>query len=791
MNTSRIQPPTDESSTLTSALGPRPPGGTDELSTSQLGLGTNELHATQVVESLRQAATGPCELEGYTRVRLHAQGGVGQISVVRDEKLGRTVALKELRPDRQHGSDARQRFLNEAIITSQLEHPGIVPVHELELDSRGEPYYVMRFIQGKTLADAIEEHYQKPTRAGLRALLTRFISVCQTIAYAHEHGIMHRDLKPANIMLGEFGETLVLDWGLAKRYRAAPEPAASGVETMIVRNRQAKPTGDSGELTQDGEILGTPAFMAPEQAAGEPDKLGPATDIYALGATLYQILCGEPPFKGQNIYEIFANLQAGRLAPPSKIAPRVPRSLEAICKKAMALRPEDRYVSAKALADDVDRWMGDEPVSVRREPFVARASRWLRRHQRTAALVLVFLGTALVALLISTFLMGQANETIRKERDAAELARQAAQMERDKAQEAERRAEEKARESEAVQVFLIRDMLGNANPSSGGYQFTVKAAMDLARPRVAQAFKDQPGVEARLLYAMGVTYEKLSEHVLAEQILRRAAELATRVYGVYHPLTHDCEDALANSFYNQGRYEEAAALQRQIVERWKQEPNQPVPLYIRTQCDLLATLTTMVKLDEAEALARELEEYWKRQPASPHQNYYLNVLLGKRLATLHLCRRRFAEAEECLRRAYREHTLANGSDNLSAASLRSDMGFLLMECGRFAEAEAVFQEALQCVERFTGPDHERVLTLKLNISATRLRAGRFKEADEITADVLARARKHFPTRPELLYKCLMNRGASLTGQGRFAEAKPYFQEAAQLAVKKPSVLQHR
>ena len=185
---------------------------------------SNSSNESQAVQSSTRAsassASGPTAHSGrtarFTIERVHARGGLGQVSVAHDGKLRRIVALKEIRPDRR-SDDARRRFLNEAEITGQLEHPGIVPIYTLDEDAFGEPYYVMRFIQGRPMSEAIKAYHQAPTVLAFRDLLQRFVSVCQTMAYAHSKGAIHRDLKPANVMLGDYGETLVVDWGLAKR----------------------------------------------------------------------------------------------------------------------------------------------------------------------------------------------------------------------------------------------------------------------------------------------------------------------------------------------------------------------------------------------------------------------------------------------------------------------------------------------------------------------------------------------------------------------------------------------
>jgi serine/threonine protein kinase len=228
-------------------------------------------------------------------LRLHAKGGLGLVSVAHDDELNREVALKEIQECHADDQDSRARFLVEAEITGRLEHPGIVPVYALGHYADGRPFYAMRLIKGESLKDVIER-FHKATAHGrdpgeqtleLRQLLGRFIGVCQTIQYAHDRGILHRDLKPSNIMLGKYGETLVVDWGSAK---------ALGKKEIASAEATLKPaSGGDGSKTLPGSAIGTPAFMSPEQAAGRLDQLGSASDVYSLGATLYSP--GRPPLK--------------------------------------------------------------------------------------------------------------------------------------------------------------------------------------------------------------------------------------------------------------------------------------------------------------------------------------------------------------------------------------------------------------------------------------------------------------------------------------------------------------
>jgi PAS domain S-box-containing protein len=232
----------------------------------------------------------------------------------------------------------------------QLSHPGIPPVHVLSQDERGTPYYAMKFIDGRTLEEAIAAYHQQPTPLAFRGLLRHFGHACQTIAFAHSRAILHRDLKPRNIMIGDFGETFVLDWGLAKQVRSVGDtPPPQGLRDS-----------DQG-LTQVGQILGTPAYIPPEQLTGSP--VGPQTDLYALGVILYEILAGRPPYQGNNTLEILLQATKGQLTPPSQLrGDLVPRKLEEICLKAMALRPGDRYQAAAELTRAVEDWLSDELV---------------------------------------------------------------------------------------------------------------------------------------------------------------------------------------------------------------------------------------------------------------------------------------------------------------------------------------------------------------------------------------------------------------------------------------------
>jgi tetratricopeptide (TPR) repeat protein/tRNA A-37 threonylcarbamoyl transferase component Bud32 len=340
----------------------------------------------------------------YTRSRLHATGGIGRVWLAHDAHLGRDVALKELRPERACQPTIWARFLKEAQITGQLEHPGIVPVYEVGRQTEDHaPFYTMRFVRGRTLSEAAKTYHARRSRgeAGpleLRDLQTAVIGVCNAIAYAHSRGVLHRDLKPQNAILGDYGEVIVLDWGLAKVIGEAEGDALPvAVET----------DDDTGSRTVAGQVLGTPAYMAPEQAEGRLDLLDARTDVYGLGAILYEVLAGKPPFVGSDTATVLRRVTHEPPIPPRAVVSEVSRSLNAVCMKALAKRPVDRYASVKDLAEDLKHILADEPVTACRERFVSRAGRWIRRHRTFTAATAVLLIVGTVGFGLSTLFVNR------------------------------------------------------------------------------------------------------------------------------------------------------------------------------------------------------------------------------------------------------------------------------------------------------------------------------------------------------------------------------------------------
>ncbi|HLJ95730.1 MAG TPA: serine/threonine-protein kinase [Gemmataceae bacterium] len=703
------------------------------------------------------ADVSPPRSTRYQALRLHARGGLGEVFLAYDAELQREVALKRIRPGRVHDLESRRRFLREAQITSRLEHPGIVPVHGLLHDQDGQPCYAMRFIQGETLQQAIDRFHENDTRGrnpgerslALRQLLARFLAVCNTMAYAHSRGVLHRDIKPANIMLGKYGETLLVDWGLAKpleRDRAVPTDSHQPATI---------PATEEDISTQLGSVIGTPAYMSPEQAAGEWDRVGPASDIYSLGATLYTVLTGHVPTEGSAFPEVLERIKQGNIPSPRQRKRDVPAALDAICQKAMALQPDARYATALDLATDVEHWLAEEPVTVYREALPARLVRWMRRHRAWASAAAALVVTAIVALAVGLLAVNH-QKGLTEQALAAESQALTAKTQ---ALAAEAKAKLRTRQAlDEMSSELIENWFSRQEKLQPAQETFLKKALAYYQEfahEVGDTLDVRQGVVNAQLRTADIL-QRLGQYDAAEQAYRNALTAGKQLVADF-PSERGCQCDLAKIHSNRGillqtrgRAADAETAFRSAVSVLTRlvADSPGVPEYRQrlasSQTGLAILLESMGRVVEAEPLYLQALALRKQLVNdSPGDSKHREALSASYndLGVLFKQTDRPQEAEESYRNALtlRKQLAAEFPDvpvhRRGVAMIYYNLAIFFRQTNRSAEAEAAFADAVAIYRELAAdfpavPIHRQELAYALNsLGNLRLNLAKWDEAE--------------------------------------------------------------
>lgn len=642
----------------------------------------------------------------YTLTQVHGEGGLGQVWLATDPALKREIALKRIRPGKDGSRDAQLRLIKEAQITGQLEHPNIIPVYELEhADNRGRPFYTMKFLRGKTLQEKIQA-YHKKRKAGeddpldLVELLTAFIDTCYAIAYAGARGIVHRDLKPQNIMVGDFGEVLVLDWGLAKKV-GQPEEKREEREIEL-----ASVLDDTA--THHGGVIGTPAYMAPEQAAGRNESVDARTDVYGLGAVLFCILAGISPHRGnktknriKDTQDLLTRISVGATPSVRDLDPTIPRPLDAICAKAMSHGHLDRYQDARELAKDVQRYIADESVSVVTESWRERAGRWLRKNRAWAQSLAT---SAVMVIAISIAFVWSLNRSWDREIVAHEETQNAYEA------ESKAKAEAEQAQKEATEFFL-----------------SSRRTVDTLYRELSESLSEYPAVQnlrVKLLEEAATEYESLAEtRSNVPELKLEAAKSLVRLGEVWRLLRNfeRARDAFENA-------------QSKLTEIATQDPSNSDAATELVTClnGLGLTWATTAPLEQAadatakadtyyeEALATVEDMLAKIQKATPEETLLLRQLKARLLAnrgSLLSGTDRLGDSLTCLAGAEAEfRAIAKLDDSLQNQNEHAkslvELSRILSLHGRDDDSKSALEEAIAVYSRLvsTSPDNTGFLS---------------------------------------------------------------------------------
>jgi serine/threonine protein kinase len=597
-----------------------------------------------------------------------------------------------------------------------------------------------------------------------RELLGRFIDVCHAVDYAHSRGVVHRDLKPQNIMLGDFGETLVVDWGLAKI--VGRTDSTFGTDRQGERGASAPCSSLAGEMTPlgsepttMGQVVGTPRFMSPEQAAGRIDVVGPASDVYSLGATLYSLLTGRLPMAGEQGAAILTAVQEGRFAPPRRVNHQVPAALEAICLKAMSLAPAKRYATAADLARDVERWLADEPVSAFREPWIARCLRWGRRHRTWVAGAGALLLTLTAALGVGLVLLAEKQHEILNEHAATVKA--------------EAEATRSAARAVAINNFLLHDLLAQADPGQNARdkKVTVEELLDKAADRLDRerhSLAQEPEVEATLRTVIGGTYVALDAWDKAERQLVRAEEIAQRDLGAEHSVTLAGQEARASLLEREGKFAEAETLARHVWETRVRLLGAENEESLTSLAQLALYLDKLGRLDESQAIIRQCVEDSQRVMGQEHPRtlWALNTFA----MVLH-SQGKLADAVDLLRQLLEAQTRVFGRQHPETLSTTVMLGTLLREQGNIAEAETLGREAVATSRQVLGEEHANTIVAEHNLALLLHDQGNLAEAEPWMREVLDKRRRVLGDDHPSTLASMNSLAVLLRTQGNLADAQ--------------------
>jgi len=732
----------------------------------------------------------PARIGQYRILAKLGAGGMGVVYQAEQEHPRRIVALKVIRPG-WISPQLLQRFERESEALGRLQHPGIARIYEAGAADAGygaQPYYAMEFIQGQSLGKYVEGH-QLHTRGRLEIMA----KICEAVHHAHQRGIIHRDLKPGNIVVDETGQPKILDFGVARM---------TDSDTHTTRQ------------TDLGQLVGTLAYMSPEQVLANPLELDTRSDVYALGVILYELLAGRLPYTlSRKLHEAVQTIRETDPAPLSTVSNSYRGDIETIVSKSLEKDRERRYSSAADLAADIRRYLDDEPIAARPPSAAYQLQKFARRNRALvagiAAVFVVLLGgiVASTRQAVRVNRAGQvalaerdraleaetkaraAEQGTAKERDRAVGAEQAATQERNRAVAAEnqairernravtekRRADDEAATAKAVSDFLQGDLLAqaSANTQAGPNikpdpDLKVRTALDRAAARIAGKFEKQPLMEAAIRQTIGNTYRELGLYPEAHGQLEGARALRVKVLGEQHPETLSIMSDLALMYTYEGKFGVAESLFAKVFDVQRRVMGEEHPRTLSSMDYLAATYSSEGKYAQAEALHAKALEIRRRVLGEEH----LDTLSSMNNLGLNYYRYgKYAQAEGLYTRELEIGRRVRGEEHPDTLAGMNNLALLYSDEGKYAQSEALYDKVLKAKRRVLGDEHPSTLFSMSNLALTYSRGGKYAQAEALNAQTLEIRRRVLGDKHPETLTSMSNLAFVFLDEGKYAEAE--------------------
>lgn len=669
--------------------------------------------------SIPQSLSGSLLPSRYQMVEQIGAGGLGAVWRVHDKQMNRTAAVKMLHANRRTDSRRNQRLRREAILTGNLQHPGVPPVYDSGQLSSGGEFFTMKLVEGQTLDAILAQGSHTQT-----SLIGVFEQIAQAVAYAHSQNVIHRDLKPQNIMVGEFGEVQVMDWGMAKNQipSASPKkpPRKQDIETeSIAMHETAAMSLDSSlrnsgnNTTQLGDVLGTPAYMSPEQAQGQNDLVSTQSDVFALGAILFEILSGQRLYDGKTAGEVLERAVAGSYGSVvERLGKETPKRLIETCQHCLEIDPQQRPDDASGIAEAIKRYQADVQELLRTTELERNAAMVQSREQRKRVKAVTWL-TAIIAV-VSLLGVGGIGWQWRLATEAANDARK----------ESETRRE--------INEFLILDLLRQADPAfEPDRNLKLRTVLDRAADKIDDRFERRPDVEAEIRIQIGRSYLGIGENQQAKKQLSIAVEL------LRNAVDEDDEDywiayhQLANSEHELGNYEVALEIYEEIEEHYQQQTGaEAKTAYLEVRSAIAATLLTVGEIRRAKGIQSEVVEELSLSDDSLTFDYH-----RAKLANIEYQLGQYDEAEQLLNTVIDSLESYNDMDSLEVNSqyikTLHTLGLVFDIKANYVDAEAIHRKTLEYTTELLGPDHPVRLQYLNNLAINLLNQRKTTEAKEL------------------------------------------------------------